>query len=262
MAIGIYKITNVVNSKFYIGSTRRLNERKAEHKYKLKIYKGNSIIRNAVLKYGEENFNFEVLEKFTFGNFATPKYIDELITSREQYYVDILNPNYNIRKVDVSKGRGDAPYCENSSENLLSKREIYRRTLHDNKIKVDVYKRETLDFVETISGIRNCAKVYNIDCSQLTQLCKKGYTKQYLREYLFCYKGDNINKLLYEHSKFTFQRKDTTAILQVDKNGNFIKEWRTGSDAEKYLKLSKGSISRVISGKYSHTKNCYFISKN
>jgi predicted GIY-YIG superfamily endonuclease len=44
MAAGIYKITNLVNGKFYIGSSVRLSSRKAEHKYRMKNYKGNSIL--------------------------------------------------------------------------------------------------------------------------------------------------------------------------------------------------------------------------
>ena len=54
MASGIYKITNIINGKFYIGSTTRLSARKAEHKYRTKNRKGNSAIRSAILKYGEK----------------------------------------------------------------------------------------------------------------------------------------------------------------------------------------------------------------
>lgn len=42
----------------------------------------------ALLKYGYENFNFEILEYCR---------ADELVI-REQYYLDLLNPEYNILK--------------------------------------------------------------------------------------------------------------------------------------------------------------------
>jgi len=90
MAIGIYKITNLINSKFYIGSSINLTRRKAEHKYRRKLnIIHNSAIRSAVLKYGEENFIFEILEIID-----CKSKLQEL----EQYYIDLLNPQYNIRK--------------------------------------------------------------------------------------------------------------------------------------------------------------------
>jgi group I intron endonuclease len=51
--------------------------------------KGNSIIYNAIIKYGIQNFNLEILEYCE---------LDSLI-KREQLYLDLLNPKYNICKV-------------------------------------------------------------------------------------------------------------------------------------------------------------------
>lgn len=265
MAIGVYKITNIVNNKFYIGSTRRLSERKAEHKYKLSNYKGNSIIRNAVLKYGTNNFKFEVLEEFIIGNFASPKYIDELITSREQYFVDILHPQYNIKIKDVTSSKS---IPRNVSDNLsieLSKREIRRRKEKiDKRIEIDVYETETLSFIETILGVRNCGLKYGIDGTQVSEFCKRGYTSLYKGKYIYCYHGDDITKSLRERKKIKpFQRPlKCIPIIQVDKQGNFIKEWKSAKDATKELDLHRGAISRVLSGKYVHTKNYYFKLKN
>jgi group I intron endonuclease len=50
------------------------------------IKKGRSRINNALLKYGYSNFTLEILE------YCDPS---EAI-SREQYYLDSLNPEYNI----------------------------------------------------------------------------------------------------------------------------------------------------------------------
>lgn len=58
----IYKITNIVNSKIYIGKTkRRLCNRMSDHRYFAK--KGSSSpISRAIAKYGWENFTVEVVE--------------------------------------------------------------------------------------------------------------------------------------------------------------------------------------------------------
>ena len=54
----IYKITNLVNSKIYIGQTiRSLKERFRQHIYK----QGCTYLHNAILKYGKENFKIELM---------------------------------------------------------------------------------------------------------------------------------------------------------------------------------------------------------
>jgi len=56
----LYKITNLVNGKLYIGVTKNLSARKKQHFYNPNQNK-NSIIKKAVNKYGPENFSFDVL---------------------------------------------------------------------------------------------------------------------------------------------------------------------------------------------------------
>ena len=91
--IGIYKITNLVNNKIYIGQSINIIERWKQHEYKAfneseKAY--NSAIHAAFRKYGLENFKLEVLEECS---------VDEL-DEKERYWIrklDSLTPNgYNI----------------------------------------------------------------------------------------------------------------------------------------------------------------------
>ena len=64
MTVGIYKITNRVNGKCYIGQSQDIATRFREHRYLLRQNKyGNRKIQNAWNKYGEENFIFEILEE-------------------------------------------------------------------------------------------------------------------------------------------------------------------------------------------------------
>ena len=50
--------------------------------------RNNSAIYKALLKNGHSNFKFEILE------YCLPKFLIE----REQYYLDLLKPEYNILK--------------------------------------------------------------------------------------------------------------------------------------------------------------------
>ena len=57
----IYKITNLINGKIYIGKSIRCDS------YHLKTYFGSGIVINlAIKKYGKENFKKEILEMISF----------------------------------------------------------------------------------------------------------------------------------------------------------------------------------------------------
>jgi group I intron endonuclease len=64
MARGIYKIINIVNNKFYVGSAVDLKRRKTRHFSELRTGKhNNSKLQNAWNKYGEQAFVFVVVEE-------------------------------------------------------------------------------------------------------------------------------------------------------------------------------------------------------
>ena len=88
---GVYRWINKINGKSYVSSSTSLS-RKILFYFSLSSLKrevnGSIIIYRALLKYGYSNFSSEILE------YCEP---NELI-SREQYYIDLLKPEYNILK--------------------------------------------------------------------------------------------------------------------------------------------------------------------
>jgi group I intron endonuclease len=87
---GVYLITNLVNNKYYVGSSCNLNRRITEHKRKLLQNKHeNPVLQASVNKYGLVNFVFSVLlycSKF-----------DLLLY--EQRIIDKYKPEYNICQI-------------------------------------------------------------------------------------------------------------------------------------------------------------------
>lgn len=68
MARGIYKIINVINNKFYVGSAVDLKRRKTRHFSELRTGKHNNRhLQAAWVKYGEQAFVFVVVEELPDG---------------------------------------------------------------------------------------------------------------------------------------------------------------------------------------------------
>ncbi|HVY53957.1 MAG TPA: GIY-YIG nuclease family protein [Gammaproteobacteria bacterium] len=86
MASGIYKIINLINGKFYIGSSKNIDERWRIHKVYLIRNKHHSRhLQSSWNKYGADAFEFHIIE-----------YCEkEKLIEREQYYLDTLKPIYN-----------------------------------------------------------------------------------------------------------------------------------------------------------------------
>lgn len=89
---GVYSIINTVTGDMYIGSSINLYKRLCDHMYvSFKKKHCNRIFSNAFNKYGYENFKVKIL-KFCISN---DKYC---LMNNEQYYIERLNPKYNIQK--------------------------------------------------------------------------------------------------------------------------------------------------------------------
>ena len=87
---GVYRFTNLIKGKCYIGSSANLGRRFTEYLsivyLETQLKKGKSRICTALIKYGYSAFKLEILEYCA---------LNELI-AREQYYIDLISPKYNI----------------------------------------------------------------------------------------------------------------------------------------------------------------------
>lgn len=103
---GIYQILCRPTGKSYIGSSKGIYGRWRQHRLLLRRGdNGCRILQLAWNKHGEEAFYFSVLEECDFS----------LLTEREQYYVDLLQPEYNI--VKTLKGtRLEITHCPRGHE--------------------------------------------------------------------------------------------------------------------------------------------------
>ena len=64
MTIGIYKITNLINNKSYIGKSIKIEERFSYHKTPSHwVQEENKPLYRAFKKYGIDNFDFSIVEE-------------------------------------------------------------------------------------------------------------------------------------------------------------------------------------------------------
>ena len=90
----VYKIANKENGKAYIGSTGNPEKRWVAHRSELRRgIHPNQILQRAWQKYGEDSFEFIILERLEGS---------EEMVEREQALIDALRPEYNIRKTASS----------------------------------------------------------------------------------------------------------------------------------------------------------------
>ncbi len=89
---GIYKITNKINGKYYIGKSNNIKRRWKAHRYP----SDDMPIHRAIKKYGNQNFEIEVIEQCA----------QELLEEREIYWIKQFD-GYNDKNCYNATAGGD-----------------------------------------------------------------------------------------------------------------------------------------------------------
>ena len=93
---GIYLLTHLESNKLYVGSSENLYRRFKHYYSKSNLTRNaNSRIYNALIHHGHSAFSLTIIEYLDVRD-LTKSEAKDIIIGREQFYIDLLNPEYNI----------------------------------------------------------------------------------------------------------------------------------------------------------------------
>lgn len=156
--IGIYKITNLVNKKIYIGQSVNIQNRLTQHKnFKDK----DSLIDIAIASEGKENFKYEIIEECL---------ISEL-DDKEKHYIqfyDCMCPNGYNRTCGGSGGY--------TREQIEFSQAIIRDLLDSQLTYYEIQKKYDIS-IQSLGAINNGRTYHDDDLSyplrKVSSICNK-----------------------------------------------------------------------------------------
>lgn len=145
MTSGIYKILNKSSNKFYIGSAINLEKRWINHLSDLRNSRHpNKHLQSSWNKHGELSFEFITLELVD---------VQDLI-SREQHYIDLLKPQYNICKVAGSTlGRKNSEETRRKLSIAHTGKKLEPRTEEHRKNLSRAMKKVPVEAIDPVTGL-------------------------------------------------------------------------------------------------------------
>lgn len=239
----IYKITNNLNGKTYIGQTRgSLQARMRCHKSESKKSRSNQPIHKAIRKYGIENFKIQILEE----NIPTRSLLNE----REIYYISLYKSTNRENGYNVSVGGSDGLMLTGDKNPMFGKKRkdvSERNTKNKDKTLKEIYGEEkALEIKQKLSEALSGRKPSDLARQRSSQRMKA------------IWKTDLF------HSKEASEKRKTRPqnLISKKKIRVFCPELNMEFDslaaAANYIGGSSGNVSNVLSGKLKSYKGYTF----
>lgn len=228
----IYKATNLLNDKIYIGQTsRKLKERISGHKHSAFTENSSLKFHKAIRKYGLDSFKWEIID-----NAETQ---DE-IHKKEIYwisYYDSFNNGYNM----TIGGEG----TKGCSEGINNPRcqSVVKLDLEGNLIDKYPYISSALESIN------------QHDISHIVKCCKGKINMAYGYRWMY---EDDYMKLL--NNEIKLKKLKQTKVIQTDLEGNFLNEYsslKEGADTIDGNRIGIGKCCRGIQESYKGFKWYY-----
>lgn len=231
----VYKLTNKVNNKIYIGQTTVNLKTRLQWHFAPSAIKNNMLISKAIKKYGRESFTSEIIQECSS--------INEL-NLREAYWIESLNSG--DRKVGYNIKLGGFNFQR--SEDLKAKIRAGVQASEKFKNKIIWNKGLTVATSEKLKQVgeakRSKKQKRTTATKEKMSLAKKGKTY----EEIYGDKADDVRKLHSECMVKHYKR----IILQIDSQTNeIINRFASATEALKSFGKNRngGELGSVLSGR-------------
>lgn len=243
----IYKITNKLNNKIYIGQTTktRPSDRFSQHRYNarhINTEKSVSYLHRAMNIDGIDNFIFEIIEQID----------NSLLNEREQHWIKECNslvPNgYNL----TAGGEGTQGFLRPQSVEEREKRKISNKKFYQEHPEAILERAEATKKLWENDEYRKKVTESNIKFAKEHPDLNKGennpmYGKKHTEEALQKIKNHAVTR----KTPIAQLNKDTLEIIQI---------FDGVKDAEKALGVSHGWLSKAArNGKIAYGYKWKFI---
>lgn len=167
----IYKITNVINNKCYVGQTSNLERRINDH-FSNWNKNHSKQFDDDIKKFGRSNFRVDILEKIK-DNVSNKE-----IRLKELEYIHLLNPEYNTigkeRPPSTRKKLSDSNKGNKQSKETIEKRKesIRKRHLIFPQLNQG-HKKKVATNDGVFNSVRECAEYYSVCPSSVTKALKR-----------------------------------------------------------------------------------------
>jgi group I intron endonuclease len=176
--IGVYKISNIKDGRYYIGHSQNIEKRFKTHKYNLKRGKHiNMFLQNSYNKYGLDSFTFEIIHKFDNVEKSKEKELEYL--QNLEIRKELFNLNYNNDGGDMlSHHPNKKEIIEKRSETLkenntkLTKEELKNKFGKNGEKNGMFGKTHTKEAREIFSKIHK-GNTYSLGIKRSEETCKK-----------------------------------------------------------------------------------------
>jgi group I intron endonuclease len=235
---GIYQVQNKINNKVYIGQSIDIERRWCQHRYG----KGSLILKNAIKKYGIDNFEFSVLEEIEFTNKAE---IVEMLTALEQKWFNLKEPYKNGYNVNKSSKPNLTPNRDNHFGDRISKIKI------ENNHCGKPINQFALDgnFIKKWVSAAQIERVLGYYAENISACCLKKQNSS--NNYIWRFEDDLLTS---DDVNSANKSKRMSEVRQYNFRGELLNTFKNVKDAAQQTSFNESGIRQCCNG---HIKTAY-----